>query len=48
MLAVFHKVPENDPSIARIPDEDVGLHLYEAIARFLVGLGVPRGLKAIG
>ncbi|KAI5893314.1 Dehydroquinate synthase-like protein [Schizophyllum commune H4-8] len=48
VLSVFHKVPENDPSIARIPDEDVGLHLYEAIARFLDGLGVPRGLKAIG
>ncbi|TRM67584.1 alcohol dehydrogenase [Schizophyllum amplum] len=48
VLSVFHKVSESDPSIARIPDADVGLHLYEAIARFLDDLGVPRGLKAIG
>ena len=37
-----------DPSITRIPDRDIGAHLYEAIARFLDGLGVPRGLKAVG
>lgn len=37
-----------DPVVARIPDEDIGAHLYDAIARFLDGLGVPRGLKAIG
>lgn len=38
----------SDPSISAIPDSDIGLHLYEAIARFLDGLGVPRGLKAVG
>lgn len=26
----------------------MGSHLFDAIARFLDGLGVPRGLKAIG
>ena len=37
-----------DPVVARIPDEDVGAHLYDAIARFLDDLNVPRGLKAVG
>jgi len=37
-----------DPSITCIPDRDIGAHLYDAIARFLDGLGVPRGLKAVG
>lgn len=37
-----------DPSITAIPDNSVGAHLFEAIARFLDGLGVPRGLKAVG
>jgi hydroxyacid-oxoacid transhydrogenase len=31
-----------------IPDSEIGAHLYESIARFLDGLGVPRGLKAVG
>ena len=47
-LAVFLDTTPSDPSIARIPDVDIGQHLYEAIARFLDGLGVPRGLKAVG
>ena len=34
--------------MASIPDSEVGAHLFEAIARFLDGLGVPRGLRAIG
>ena len=34
--------------MANLPDSAVGDHLYEAIARFLDSLGVPRGLKAIG
>jgi hydroxyacid-oxoacid transhydrogenase len=47
-LAIFTSTSVSDPSIARISDADVGSHLYEAIARFLDGLGVPRGLKAVG
>ena len=38
----------SDPSITAIPDSAIGAHLFEAIARFLDGLGVPRGLKAVG
>ncbi|KAG6919435.1 hypothetical protein DXG01_006318 [Tephrocybe rancida] len=47
-LAIFNNTSVTDPSITSIPDRDIGAHLYEAIARFLDGLGVPRGLKAIG
>ncbi|KAG6900969.1 hypothetical protein C0993_004407 [Termitomyces sp. T159_Od127] len=47
-LAIFTQANVTDPSITSIPDKDIGAHLYEAIARFLDGLGVPRGLKAIG
>lgn len=47
-LAIFTSTAVSDPSIISIPDRDIGAHLYEAIARFLDGLGVPRGLKAVG
>ncbi|KAH9843866.1 alcohol dehydrogenase [Rhodofomes roseus] len=47
-LAVFLNTTPADPSISAIPDADIGAHLYEAIARFLDNLGVPRGLKAVG
>ncbi|KAF8165349.1 iron-containing alcohol dehydrogenase 1 [Crassisporium funariophilum] len=47
-LAIFNYTTVSDPSITRIPDRELGAHLYESIARFLDGLGVPRGLKAIG
>jgi len=47
-LAIFNMTTVTDPSITSIPDRDIGVHLYEAIARFLDGLGVPRGLKAVG
>jgi hydroxyacid-oxoacid transhydrogenase len=47
-LAIFHDTVPSDPSISRIPDHEIGAHLYETIARFLDGLGAPRGLKAIG
>ncbi|KAF9009069.1 alcohol dehydrogenase [Cyathus striatus] len=47
-LAIFNSVSESDPSITKIPDVELGAHLYESIARFLDGLGVPRGLKAVG
>jgi len=47
-LAIFNYTTVSDPSITKIPDRDIGAHLYEAIARFLDNLGVPRGLKAVG
>jgi hydroxyacid-oxoacid transhydrogenase len=47
-LAIFNETTVSDPSITRIPDRELGAHLYESIARFLDGLGVPRGLKAVG
>jgi hydroxyacid-oxoacid transhydrogenase len=47
-LAIFNGTTVSDPSITKIPDIEIGAHLYEAIARFLDGLGVPRGLKALG
>jgi hydroxyacid-oxoacid transhydrogenase len=47
-LAIFSGVPENDSSIARLPDHQVGEKLYDEIAKFLDRLGVPRGLKAVG
>lgn len=48
ILAIFNSTTISDPSIARIPNSDIGRHLYEAIVRFLDGLSVPRGLKAVG
>ncbi|GJE84391.1 iron-containing alcohol dehydrogenase [Phanerochaete sordida] len=47
-LAIFKHTTPSDPSIASIPDAAIGQHLYEAIAQFLDGINVPRGLKAVG
>jgi hydroxyacid-oxoacid transhydrogenase len=47
-LAIFNSTSVTDSSITSIPDSAIGAHLYESIARFLDGLGVPRGLKAVG
>lgn len=47
-LAIFHNTTPLDPALARLSDESVGPALFDAIARFLDGLGVPRGLKAVG
>ncbi|KAG8218472.1 iron-containing alcohol dehydrogenase-domain containing protein [Butyriboletus roseoflavus] len=47
-LAIFNNTTVTDPSITSIPDSEIGSYLYESIARFLDGLGVPRGLKAVG
>ena len=47
-LAIFRGVSHHEDSITRLPDRDIGDALYEAIARFLDNLGVPRGLKAVG
>lgn len=48
VLAIFQATTVSDPSITRIPDSEIGAHIYDTIARFLDGLGVPRGLKALG
>lgn len=34
--------------MSRIPDTSIGDALYDAIAKFLDGLGMPRGLTAVG
>ncbi|KDQ64499.1 hypothetical protein JAAARDRAFT_28128 [Jaapia argillacea MUCL 33604] len=47
-LAIFNNTLVTDPSITSIPDSEIGAYLFEAIARFLDGLNVPRGLKAVG
>ncbi|KIJ20018.1 alcohol dehydrogenase [Paxillus involutus ATCC 200175] len=47
-LAIFNSTTVTDPLVTSIPDSEIGSHLYESIARFLDGLGVPRGLKAVG
>ncbi|KIM53799.1 hypothetical protein SCLCIDRAFT_17831 [Scleroderma citrinum Foug A] len=47
-LAIFNNTTVTDPSISSIPDSEIGAHLYESIARFLDGVNVPRGLKAVG
>lgn len=47
-LSIFAGVPESDSSIARLPNHEVGNRLFDEIAKFLDGLGVPRGLKAVG
>ncbi|KAM6495887.1 alcohol dehydrogenase [Amanita muscaria] len=47
-LAIFNSTTVSDPDVAKIPDSEIGSYLYESIARFLDGLGVPRGLKAVG
>ncbi|KAJ7890804.1 alcohol dehydrogenase [Mycena leptocephala] len=48
ILAIFNSTTVSDSSITRIPDSEIGAHIYDTIARFLDGLGVPRGLKALG
>jgi len=48
VLAVFKGTTPNDASITSIPDAAIGAHLFEAIASFLDGLNVPRGLKGVG
>ncbi|KAJ6539343.1 alcohol dehydrogenase [Mycena capillaripes] len=48
VLAIFNSTTPADSSITRISDSEIGAHLYDTIARFLDGLGVPRGLKALG
>ncbi|GJJ07159.1 hypothetical protein Clacol_001359 [Clathrus columnatus] len=47
-LALFKYTTPSDPSISRLPDDSIGSALFDAIAKFLDGLGLPRGLTAVG
>ena len=46
--AIFNEFQPDGVDTARVADADIGPLLHDRIARFLVGLDVPRGLKAIG
>jgi hydroxyacid-oxoacid transhydrogenase len=46
--AVFNMFERDGVQDDRVSDADIGKLLNDRIARFLVGLGVPRGLSAIG
>lgn len=52
VAAIFEELatPQNKDHIdtARVSDADLGPLLFDRIARFLVTLDVPRGLKALG
>ncbi|KAK4053410.1 hypothetical protein OIV83_001575 [Microbotryomycetes sp. JL201] len=45
---IFNEFQPDNVDTSRVPDSDLGMLLHDRIARFLVGLDVPRGLKAIG
>lgn len=45
---IFNEFQPDAIDDSRIKDEDIGKLLSDRIARFLVGLDVPRGLEAIG
>lgn len=45
---IFNQFQPDDIDASRLPDSDIGPLLHDRIARFLVGLDVPRGLSAIG
>jgi hydroxyacid-oxoacid transhydrogenase len=47
-LAIFLGTDVHDPRVSRLADADVGPALFDAIAKFLDVLNVPRGLKAVG
>ncbi|ORY80714.1 putative alcohol dehydrogenase [Leucosporidium creatinivorum] len=46
--AIFNEFQPDGIDTNRVSDADVGPLLHDRIARFLVGLDVPRGLEAIG
>jgi len=45
---IFNEFQPDGIDTSRVSDADIGPLLHDRIARFLVGLDVPRGLKAIG
>ena len=46
--AIFNTYKPDEVQDDRVSDADIGNLLHDRIARFLVGLGLPRGLSAIG
>ena len=46
--AIFNQYQPDNIQDDRLPDSDIGKLLHDRIARFLVGINVPRGLNAIG
>lgn len=45
---IFNEFEPDGIDTSRVSDADIGPLLHDRIARFLVGLDVPRGLSAIG
>lgn len=45
---IFNNYKPDDVQEDRVSDEDIGELLADRIARFVVDVGVPRGLKALG
>lgn len=45
---IFNEFQPDGIDTSRVADSDIGPLLHDRIARFLVGLDVPRGLNAIG
>lgn len=45
---IFNNYKPDGIDTSRVSDADIGQLLFDRIARFLVGLDVPRGLGAIG
>ncbi|KAM0751574.1 putative alcohol dehydrogenase [Meredithblackwellia eburnea MCA 4105] len=45
---IFNEFQPDGIDTSRIPDSDIGPLLHDRIARFLVGLDVPRGLEKVG
>jgi len=48
LLRIYSDYLPTNVDAERVADADIGQVLYEAIARFLDGLGVPRGLEKLG
>ncbi|KZV97241.1 iron-containing alcohol dehydrogenase 1 [Exidia glandulosa HHB12029] len=48
LASVFSAYLAPGTSLDRLADADLGPALFDAVARFLDGLGLPRGLRAIG
>lgn len=45
---IFNEYKPDGIDTSRVADSDIGPLLHDRIARFLVGLDVPRGLAGIG
>ncbi|KAH8918672.1 alcohol dehydrogenase [Atractiella rhizophila] len=45
---IFNSFEPDNVNLSRLPDSDLGPLLKDRIARYLVGLGIPRGISALG